>query len=241
MRLQRWITAFLFGFALVWAGPAPAAAQDLDSVKADASRHKVEFENEQVRVVRYKIAPGDKTARHSHPNNVNIPLTDVNAKITTPDGKTTEVHGKAGAVAWRAATTHVVENTGDKPIEGILVEPKKPSSAMPAGAVDETKADPKHAKVEFENDQVRVVRYHYEPGEKSAAMHGHPDNVQVFLTDSTANVTTADGKTAPTSGKAGETRWRQATQHSVQNTGDKAFEGILVEMKGAAGAKTTGE
>jgi quercetin dioxygenase-like cupin family protein len=241
MRLQTWITALLFGLALVCRGTSPAAAQDLDSVKADAAHHKVEFENDQVRVVRYRIAPGDKTANHGHPNNVNIPLTDVNAKFTTPDGKTTEVHGKAGAVAWRGATTHVVENTGDKPIEGILVEPKKPSSAFPAGAVDETIADPKHAKVEFENDQVRVVRYHYEPGEKSAAMHGHPDNVQVFLTDSKANVTTPDGKTAPTSGKAGEARWRQATQHSVQNTGDKAFEGILVEMKGAPGAKTTGE
>jgi len=240
MRLQKWITALIFGLALACRGTSPAAAQDLDSVKADAAHHALEFENEQVRVVRYRIAPGDKTANHSHPNNVNIPLTDVNAKITTLDGKTTEVHGKAGAVAWRGATTHVVENTGDKPIEGILVEPKKPSSALPAGAVDEATADPKHAKMEFENDQVRVVRYHYEPGEKSA-MHGHPDNVQVFLTDSKANVTTPDGKTAPTSGKAGETRWRQATQHSVQNTGDKAFEGILVEMKGAPGAKTTGE
>jgi quercetin dioxygenase-like cupin family protein len=240
MRLQRWITAFLFGLALVWAGPAPAAAQDLDSVKADASHHKVEFENEQVRVVRYVIPPGDKTAKHSHPNNVNVFLTDANAKITTPDGKTSEVHGKAGAVAWRGATTHVVENTGSKPIEGILVEPKRPSSALPGGATDEATADPKHAKVEFENDQVRVVRYHYEPGEKGV-MHGHPDNVQVFLTDSKANVTTADGKTAPTSGKAGEARWRQATQHTVQNTGDKAFEGILVEMKGGPRAKASGE
>jgi quercetin dioxygenase-like cupin family protein len=240
MRLQRSITAFLFGLALVWAGPAPAAAQDLDSVKADASHHKVEFENEQVRVVRYKIAPGEKTANHSHPDLVNIPLTDVTAKFVTPDGKTTEVHGKAGAVAWRGATTHVVENMGNQPIEGILVEPKRPSSALPAGAADEATADPKHAKLEFENDQVRVVRYHYEPGEKSA-MHGHPDNVQVFLTDSKANVTTADGKTAPTSGKAGEARWRQATQHTVQNTGDKAFEGILVEMKGGPRAKASGE
>ena len=240
MRLQKWITALIFGLALACRGTSPAAAQDLDSVKADAAHHALELENEQVRVVRYRIAPGDKTANHSHPNNVNIPLTDVNAKITTLDGKTTEVHGKAGAVAWRGATTHVVENTGDKPIEGILVEPKQPSSALPAGAVDEATADPKHAKMEFENDQVRVVRYHYEPGEKSA-MHGHPDNVQVFLTDSKANVTTPDGKTAPTSGKAGEARWRQATQHSVQNTGDKAFEGILVEMKGAPGTKTMGE
>lgn len=240
MRLQMWSTALIIALGLACHDASRAVAQDLDSVKADASHHKVEFENEQVRVVRYKIAPGDTTANHSHPNNVNIALTDVNAKFTTPDGKTNEVHGKAGAVAWRSATTHVVQNTGDKLIEGILVEPKKPSSAMPAGAVDESTADPKHAKVEFENDQIKVVRYRYEAGEKSA-LHGHPDNVQVFLTDSNANVTTPDGKTAASSGKAGEVRWRKATQHSVQNTGDKAFEGILVEMKGTPRATTTGE
>jgi quercetin dioxygenase-like cupin family protein len=234
MRLLTWITALIFGLAVVCLGTWPAAAQDLDAVKADAAHHKVEFENDQVRIVRYAILPGDKTANHSHPNNVNIFLADANAKVTTPDGKTAELHGKAGAVAWRGPITHVVENTGDKPIEGILIEPKKPSSALPAGAADVVAADPKHSKVEFENDQVRVIRYHYDPGDKSP-MHGHPDNVQVMLTDSQANVTTPDGKTAPISGKAGEAHWRQAGQHWVQNTGDKAFEGILVEMKGAPG------
>src|ERR1019366_4342766 len=173
-------------------------------------------------------------------SDLNILLTDLNAKFTTPDGKTTEVHGKAGAVAWRGPTTHVVENTGDKPIEGIMVEPKKPSSALPAGAVDVVTADPKRDKVEFENEQVRVIRYHFAPGDKSP-MHGHPDNVQVLLTDSEANVTTPDGKTAPISGKAGEGHCRQAGQHVVENTGDKPFEGILVEMKGTPGTKTTGE
>lgn len=111
MRLQMWSTALIIALGLACHDASRAVAQDLDSVKADASHHKVEFENEQVRVVRYKIAPGDTTANHSHPNNVNIALTDVNAKFTTPDGKTNEVHGKAGAVAWRSATTHVVQNT----------------------------------------------------------------------------------------------------------------------------------
>jgi quercetin dioxygenase-like cupin family protein len=236
MRLLRWPTTMLLTLALVFIIPA-IAQDDLDSVKADAAHHKVEFENDQVRVVRWKIPPGEKTANHSHPYNVNILLADANAKITTPDGKSTEMHSKAGAVAWRGPTTHVVENIGTQPMEGILVEPKKPASALPAGAQEEAAVDPKHSKVEFENDQVRVVRYHYEPGGKSP-MHGHPDNVQVFLTDSKANVTTADGKAAPTTGKAGETRWRTATTHSVENTGDKAFEGILVEMKGAPATKT---
>jgi quercetin dioxygenase-like cupin family protein len=236
MRLLKGVAALTFVLALICLVASPVAAQDLDAVKSDSAHHKVEFENDQVRVVSYVIAPGDKTANHSHPNNVNIFLADVNAKVTTPDGKTSELHGKAGSAAWRGPVTHRVENTGDKPIVGILVEPKKPASALPAGAQDVIAADPKHTKVEFENDQVRVVRYRYEPGEKSP-MHGHPDNVQVMLTDATANVTTADGKTTAISGKAGEARWREAGQHSVQNAGGKAFEGLLIEMKGAPGAK----
>ncbi|HYL16509.1 MAG TPA: hypothetical protein VEV41_25970 [Terriglobales bacterium] len=239
MRLLRCLTTLLFALTCVCLSPA-VAQDDLDSVKADAAHHKVEFENDQVRVVRWKIPPGDKTANHSHPYNVNILLADANAKVTTPDGKSSEMHTKAGAVAWRGPTTHVVENIGSQPMEGILVEPKKPASSLPAGAQDEATVDPKHSKVEFENDQVRVIRYHYEPGGKSP-MHGHPDNVQVFLTDSKSNITSADGKTTANTGKAGETRWRTATTHTVENTGDKAFEGILVEMKGAPAAKPAGE
>ena len=236
MRFLTTMSASAFVFAWACLGLAPSAAQqDMDAVKADAGHHKVEFENSQVRVVRWLIPPGEKTTNHSHPNNVNVFLTDANVKITTPDGKTTELHGKAGAVAWRAPTTHVVENISDKPAEGIMIEPKNPASALPAGAQDEIVADPKHTKVEFENEQVRVTRYRFEPGYKSP-MHGHSDNVQVMLTDAKANVTTPDGKTAPVAGKAGEVRWRPAGQHVVENTGQQAFEGILVQMKGAAAA-----
>ncbi|MDH3268599.1 MAG: hypothetical protein OEM46_07060, partial [Ignavibacteria bacterium] len=40
-------------------------------------------------------------------------------------------------------------------------------------AQDATVVDPDHYKVEFENDEVRVLRINYDPGEKSA-MHSHP-------------------------------------------------------------------
>jgi quercetin dioxygenase-like cupin family protein len=96
-----------------------------DATTSDADHHKVEFENENVRVVRYKIPPHEKTAMHSHPKNVQVMLTDHNLKVTTPDGKTTEAHGKAGQTAWRTPATHMVENIGDQPVEGLLIEPKK--------------------------------------------------------------------------------------------------------------------
>ena len=234
MRSLTWIAAATLAFALVWASPG-RAQQDLDSTKADAAHHKVEFENDQVRVVRYKIAPGEQTARHHHPDSVIVALTDGSVQNTTDDGKTTSIQAKAGDAFWRPALTHVTKNVGDKGIEGILVEPKNPHSARPAGSADETTFAGGRAKVLFENEQVRVVRYSFNPGEKNA-MHGHPDNVQVVLTDAQATVTTADGKTTQSQGKAGQVNWRPALVHSVQNTGDKPFEGVLVEMKGGHGA-----
>ena len=50
--------------------------------------------------------------------------------------------------------------------------------AESALAQDPTIVDSAHYKVEFENEQVRVVRITYGPGEKSV-MHEHPDGVLV--------------------------------------------------------------
>jgi hypothetical protein len=159
----------------------------------------------------------------SYPNNLSIVLTDYNGKVTTPDGKTNEVHFKAGSATWREAGTHVVENIGKEPMVGIIVEPKKPASARPAGSADPVVVDPKHQKVEFENEQIRVIR---ERQTGSFPKHGHPDNVQVLLTDLNVSLTTADGKTQTVTGKAGEVRWRAATQHGGKILGDKPLEQI---------------
>jgi hypothetical protein len=43
-------------------------------------------------------------------------------------------------------------------------------------AQDPINVDPKHYKVEMENDRVRVLRIRYGPHEKSV-MHGHPPSV----------------------------------------------------------------
>ena len=237
LRLLTWIIAAALGFALVCPSSV-RAQQDLNSTKADPAHHKVEFENDQVRVVRYRLAPGQHSARHSHPDSVIVVLTGGSIENTTDDGKTISSQPKAGDAFWRPALTHVTRNVGNGPIEGILVEPKHPHSARPAGSADETALTDARAKVLFENEQVRVLRYFFNPGEKDG-MHGHPDNVQILLTDAKATVTTPDGKTSQSEGKAGQVNWRPAIVHSVQNTGDKPLEGVLVEMKG--GTKAAGK
>ena len=95
-----------------------------DPVKVDANHYKVEFENAQVRVLRVKVGPGEKSIMHQHPNAVAIFMTDANNKFTFPDGKVEDRSGKAGQVLWTPATVHQPENVGAEAFEVILVELK---------------------------------------------------------------------------------------------------------------------
>lgn len=210
---------------------ATRTKDSIDSVQVDPKHHKVLFENDQVRVVRWDATGGDSTLHHSHPDNLNICLTDYNGKVTEPNLKPHKVKMKAGSVSWRPAGSHAVENFMDQPMAGIIVEPKRPASARPKGSPDPVKVDPKHHKVEFENDQIRVLRERREAGD--FPLHGHPDCVQVLLTDVKVTITT-DGKTHTFTGKAGDVRWRPATQHQGSVPPGNAVEQILIEMKGKA-------
>ena len=100
-------------------------------------------------------------------------------------------------------------------------------------AQDAVKADPKHYTVISENDQVRILRVHYGPHEKSV-MHSHPNLAVVFLTDFKGKFTFPDGKTQEISGKAGDAQYEAAVTHLPENTSDTAFDLILVELKGHA-------
>lgn len=102
--------------------------------------------------------------------------------------------------------------------------------AGPSFAQDAVKADPKHYKVEFENDQVRVLRITYGPHEKSV-MHSHPEGMVIFLTDAKGKFTLPDGTTQENSWKAGDFSWVPASSHKPENLGHKAFSLIQIEMK----------
>ncbi|MCU1309956.1 MAG: secreted protein [Candidatus Angelobacter sp.] len=102
-------------------------------------------------------------------------------------------------------------------------------------AQDPLKVDPKHYTLVSENDQVRILKIHYGPHEKSV-MHSHPSTVVVFLSDSNGKFTFPDGKTEDFTTKTGEAMYGEAGTHLPENTGDKPLDGILVELKGKAGA-----
>jgi quercetin dioxygenase-like cupin family protein len=98
-------------------------------VQVDPKHYRVEFENDQVRVLRVQYGPHEKSVMHRHPASVAVFLADQDAKFTMPDGKTTERHGKAGQALWNPAETHLPENMGDKPLDVVLVELKSKPAA----------------------------------------------------------------------------------------------------------------
>jgi len=107
-------------------------------------------------------------------------------------------------------------------------------------AEDPVKVDPKHYTVVTENAQVRVLRVHYGPHEKSV-MHSHPATVAVFMSAGNGKFTFPDGKTQDLNFKSGDVQYTAAATHLPENTGDQAFDVIVIELKGkpAQATKTT--
>ena len=99
-------------------------------------------------------------------------------------------------------------------------------------AQDAAKVDSKHYTVVSENDEVRILKVHYGPHEKSV-MHSHPAAVAVFLTSSKVRFTFPDGKTQDATVKAGDATYTPAATHLPENLGDEGMDVIVVELKSA--------
>ena len=103
-------------------GSGIASAQD--AVAVDPQHHKVEFENDQVRVLRITFPPGEKSVMHSHPCAVAIGLSDSSLTFHLPDGATREANLKSGQVIKAKPTVHAPENRSSSAAQVILVEMK---------------------------------------------------------------------------------------------------------------------
>lgn len=79
-------------------------------------------ENASMRVYRYEIAPGASGDRHTHRRPyLLVAATDVNLRMTSPDGRSFEHPVKAGDMHWvDTEVTHTLTNAGGE--TAILVE-----------------------------------------------------------------------------------------------------------------------
>jgi quercetin dioxygenase-like cupin family protein len=198
---------------------------------ADPAHYKVEFENEYVKVLRVKYGPYEKSPLHSHSRLAGVHLTDAKARFTPKDGKGEIRNIKAGDIGLGESEIHTVENMTDKNWETILVEFKKEYP----GDISElkrnaTKVDPKHYKVEIENDWARIVRAKYGPNEKSV-MHQHNSGVVIFLNSAKHKLINEDGSIVNADPRSGHVVWADAATHEVINLENEPTVTVFVELK----------
>lgn len=96
---------------------------------------------------------------------------------------------------------------------------------------DPLKVEPRHYKLDFENDHVQVISVHYGPHEKSS-MHEHPGGVVVVISGGHLKFTDENGKVREVFSKPGEARWFAPFKHTVENVGDTAYNSVYVVVKG---------
>lgn len=96
---------------------------------------------------------------------------------------------------------------------------------------DPTKTDPDKYQAVMENERVRVLRYHDEPGGKTHA-HRHPASVLYALSAFKRRLTFPDGTTKERDFKPGDVMWVPAQTHVGENIGTTPTDVVLVEMKG---------
>jgi quercetin dioxygenase-like cupin family protein len=194
------------------------------------------LENDQVRVVFATDKPHARNAPHEH--KLNRVMIYVNAGeqeiITQSDGKKNDIKFKAGDVKWSPSNgMHTSEILSNDPVKLIEVEVKKPGdpSKTATTALDPLKVSPNVYHLEFENDQVRVMRVHFAP-HQSVPQHEHVLNrVVVYLTDQHSKLTKADGTVEDSAHKAGEVSWGGPVKHIEENVLGTAVEAIVVEFK----------
>jgi hypothetical protein len=94
----------------------------------------------------------------------------------------------------------------------------KPAGPAPVSKLDPTVVDAKHYKVEFENDQVRVLRVHYDAHDKGVEHEHILNRVVLYLNDQPG-------------AKTDDVRMSGAGIHTEQNAGDTPADRIAVEIK----------
>lgn len=120
-------TAFCAGVVVGAAGLAGGrvlAGPETDPVKLSPQYYIVRIDNDRVRVLEYRLKPGQKEAMHSHPPGFVYMLADARARVSLPDGSASVIDDHTGDLTWRGPTTHAYENVGNTDVHAIGVELK---------------------------------------------------------------------------------------------------------------------
>jgi quercetin dioxygenase-like cupin family protein len=180
----------------------------------------VKIDSEQATVTVVAVQPHQKSALEEHALNRVMIYLDGGEIIETATGQTRKLQVKAGEVHWIPAQgLHTFECNSDHPIRIVEIElknnPRTPPTLSP---IDPLKVDPGHYSLEFENDQVRVLRVRFGPHEEGVRHEHVLNHIVVYLNDQAR-------------GKTGDVRLDEPMTHNEQNILDHSVERIAVDLK----------
>lgn len=188
------------------------------------------FENESVRILTPRYAPGEGRAMHEHPARVMVALTSVHIRQTLKDGSVSEPKLEAGAVRFAPPVHHAVVNLGAGLLELVEVELLPRPGRKGTVLVSHPAQDPAHLTVELDNEQVRVLRLRLGPHESSALLR-QGERVTVALGDAHLRLDGPDGRSEQRRLSRGSAAWQAATTHTVVNLGDQPVELVSIEPR----------
>jgi hypothetical protein len=201
---------------------------------AALAQTNVVLDNDQVRILKVTVPTDHTTGFHVHTTNrVMVYLNKGGQSIIRQDGPTTVQKWKAGEPLWSPAIgMHRVVLAAKEPNTIVEIELKQPAPATPAAMsrLHPLNADPKHNKLEFENDQVWVYRTKYKAGDDIPTHEHQNPRISTYLTASDTNDIDGAGVMTHTVHEAGDIAWsvRQVRHHAKAQ---RASETVVVELK----------
>jgi quercetin dioxygenase-like cupin family protein len=200
-------------------------------------QYRVEFEDDQVRVLRVSLRPGEQTAVEDHPDAVLIYLTaDLDGRV--PDEVAT----------WRPMGTYGLQNRARTSFEALLVELIAPASGTPASIEPEAmpvtysfasasseypfyEPDAHRASALVENARVAVSWHRLVPLVQTESDHFHlRDTVLVYLRGGEMNGST--GQLGVHRARRGEFHVMPPNVlHALGNVGNDPIEFVMIAPK----------
>ena len=132
----------------------------------------------QARVIVATLQPRTPSiARNGHATNRVLIYLDDGVMTRTEGDQSTRIEFHRGDVRWRPASgAYTAENISDHPIRILEIDLKgPPAGPAPVSKLDPVTVDGKHYKVEFENEQVRVLRDPLRAAREGADARAHPE------------------------------------------------------------------
>ncbi len=110
---------------LICSAAAQEPTRSIDPVSVSPEIFTVLLENEAVRVVSYRLEPGEHDEWHTHPAKVSYTVSGGTLRIHLDDGSSFVVEEKSNTATWMDRLgKHYAENIGNTTVHIVLVEVK---------------------------------------------------------------------------------------------------------------------